>query len=63
LRERLARETARAGASVFFPPPRLCTDNGAMIAFAATMRYRDAPAGSAGFGVRPRWDLAAIGDA
>jgi len=63
LRDRLVRETARAGASVFFPPPRLCTDNGAMIAFAATMRYRDAPAGSAGFGVRPRWDLAAVGEA
>jgi N6-L-threonylcarbamoyladenine synthase len=60
LRERLAQETARVGARVFFPPTRLCTDNGAMIAFAATMRFGPAPAGAEGFGVRPRWDLAAL---
>lgn len=63
LRARLEGETARAGARAYFPPARLCTDNGAMIAFAATMRYREAPAGTEGFTVRPRWDLAAIGDA
>jgi N6-L-threonylcarbamoyladenine synthase len=60
LREALVRETARVGARVFFPPLRLCTDNGAMIAFAATLRFREAPAGSESFTVRPRWDLAAI---
>ena len=60
LRERLARDTARVGARVYFPPPRLCTDNGAMIAFAAALRYRDAPAGSESFTVRPRGDLTAI---
>jgi N6-L-threonylcarbamoyladenine synthase len=60
LRERLAQETARVGARVFFPPPRLCTDNGAMIAFAATLRFGSAPAGTGSFGVRPRWDLAAL---
>jgi N6-L-threonylcarbamoyladenine synthase len=60
LRDRLAQETARVGARVFFPPARLCTDNGAMIAFAATMRFGSAPSGAEGFGVRPRWDLAAI---
>jgi N6-L-threonylcarbamoyladenine synthase len=60
LRETLLRETARVGARVFFPPLRLCTDNGAMIAFAATLRFREAPAGSETFAVRPRWDLAAI---
>jgi N6-L-threonylcarbamoyladenine synthase len=63
LRDRLLRDTSKVGASVFFPPPRLCTDNGAMIAFAATMRYRDGAAGAESFGVRPRWDLAAIGAA
>ena len=60
LREKLVRETARAGAAAFFPPPRLCTDNGAMIAFAGSLRYRKDPAGSEGFTVRPRWDLAGI---
>jgi len=61
LREALLRETARVGASAFFPPLRLCTDNGAMIAFAASLRYRETAAGSESFTVRPRWDLAAIG--
>jgi N6-L-threonylcarbamoyladenine synthase len=60
LRDVMVRETARVGARVFFPPLRLCTDNGAMIAFAATLRFREAPAGSETFAVRPRWDLAAI---
>jgi len=63
LRDRLVRETARAGAAAYFPPPRLCTDNGAMIAFAASLRFREAPAGAEGFAVRPRWELAAIGRA
>jgi N6-L-threonylcarbamoyladenine synthase len=63
LRERLSRETARAGAAVFFPPPHLCTDNGAMIAFAASLRFAPAAAGAEGFPVRPRWDLAEVGAA
>jgi N6-L-threonylcarbamoyladenine synthase len=46
---------------VHFPPLALCTDNGAMIAFAAAMRLEagippDTPQ-NAGFGIRPRWDL------
>jgi N6-L-threonylcarbamoyladenine synthase len=61
LRERLVRETARIGAQAFFPPLNLCTDNGAMIAFAASLRYREPPAGTGAFSVRPRWDLAAVG--
>jgi N6-L-threonylcarbamoyladenine synthase len=60
LRARLVAETAKVGATAFFPPPRLCTDNGAMIAFAASLRYRESPAGSEGFPVQPRWDLAGI---
>jgi N6-L-threonylcarbamoyladenine synthase len=61
LREKLVRETARVGAAVHFPPARLCTDNGAMIAFAACLRYEGMPAGSEGFAVRPRWDLDSLG--
>jgi N6-L-threonylcarbamoyladenine synthase len=61
LRERLVRATAAVGATAHFPPLRLCTDNGAMIAFAASLRYQEAPAGAGGFTVRPRWDLAATG--
>lgn len=61
LRERLEAGAARRGARVFFPPLRLCTDNGAMIAFAAALRFPngiDRPA--QGFPIRPRWDLAGI---
>ena len=59
LRARLTAETAKRGAQVFFPPLRLCTDNGAMIAFAAALKYPDGVVREAGpFPIRPRWDLA-----
>jgi N6-L-threonylcarbamoyladenine synthase len=50
---------ARAeGFDVFYPDPELCTDNGAMIAFAAAQRLsRQRPTRANGFSVRPRWPL------
>ena len=46
---------------VFYPEPELCTDNGAMIALAAALRFeRSEDTGApGGFTVKPRWDLAA----
>jgi N6-L-threonylcarbamoyladenine synthase len=59
LRAALDIAAARKGFSVYYPPLALCTDNGAMIAFAGAMRLRYAePVG--GFGVKPRWDLASL---
>ena len=58
LRARLIAQTASVGARAFFPPARLCTDNGAMIAFAASLKYRRTDAPLEGFPVFPRWDLA-----
>ena len=58
LRTRLESAAARRGARVYFPPLRLCTDNGAMIAFAAALKYVEAPAAAHDFAVFPRWDLA-----
>ncbi|HSJ98784.1 MAG TPA: tRNA (adenosine(37)-N6)-threonylcarbamoyltransferase complex transferase subunit TsaD, partial [Myxococcota bacterium] len=59
LRERLLAATAERGARVFFPPLRLCTDNGAMIAFAAALKYpQGVDAATDDFGIHPRWDLA-----
>jgi N6-L-threonylcarbamoyladenine synthase len=59
LRERLRREAAARACEVHFPPLRLCTDNGAMIAFAAGLKYGAArlDARDAEFSVLPRWDL------
>jgi N6-L-threonylcarbamoyladenine synthase len=56
LRAALDGESQRAGFDVHYPEPELCTDNGAMIAYAASLRVRaDALPGS--FDVRPRWPL------
>jgi len=65
LRQRLQTEMEPLGARVFFPPLDLCTDNGAMIAFAAAQRVQ---AGlvevdqlrTHGFTVQPRWPLEAV---
>jgi N6-L-threonylcarbamoyladenine synthase len=59
LRAALDTQAARHGFDVFYPEPELCTDNGAMIAFAAALRMEDLSAGS-DFSVKPRWDLAAV---
>jgi N6-L-threonylcarbamoyladenine synthase len=64
LRERLNAEAARMHIRVCYPEMALCTDNGAMIAFAGAQRLQAgmvedvSPNGS--FGVRPRWPLATL---
>ncbi len=62
LRERLDAACAARGARVHYPAPALCTDNGAMIALAAAMRWQRGLAAvqaAAAFDVRPRWALEA----
>jgi N6-L-threonylcarbamoyladenine synthase len=58
LRAALDAAAARLGFRVFYPEAELCTDNGAMIALAAALRFQEARAPGA-FTVKPRWDLAA----
>lgn len=64
LREQLVAQLRRLRAEAFFPPLALCTDNGAMIAFAAAMRIEaglaDMDVSDSAFTVRPRWDLEAV---
>jgi N6-L-threonylcarbamoyladenine synthase len=56
LRSALDKEGERRGFDVFYPEPELCTDNGAMIAFAAALKMPERRV-HARFTVRPRWDL------
>ena len=56
LRARLREAVAARGSRVWFPEPRYCTDNGAMIAMAAAMRVTDARSDYR-FSVEPRWEL------
>jgi N6-L-threonylcarbamoyladenine synthase len=62
LRSKLTLALKKRRAEAFFPPLALCTDNGAMIAFAAAQRISrglvDLTDKRHGFDVRPRWDLA-----
>ncbi|MFO0255102.1 MAG: tRNA (adenosine(37)-N6)-threonylcarbamoyltransferase complex transferase subunit TsaD [Betaproteobacteria bacterium] len=61
LRERLDTAAAARGCRVFYPPFELCTDNGAMIAFAGLLRLqRGEGRVPDGFNVKPRWDLASL---
>jgi N6-L-threonylcarbamoyladenine synthase len=60
LREQLTEQTQKIGAHVFYPPVHLCTDNGAMIAYAAAERINAGLAPKSprqGFNVFPRWPL------
>jgi N6-L-threonylcarbamoyladenine synthase len=61
LRAALNAAAARRGFKVFYPAPELCTDNGAMIAFAAALRLGTAQGGSkSSFSVKPRWEMSAL---
>ncbi len=63
LRAALDAAAAKRKARVFYPELELCTDNGAMIAFAGAMRLMagEQVAPSDGrFAVRPRWSLQEI---
>ena len=61
LREQLRERSAEVGASVYYPRPAFCTDNGAMIAYAGSVRLAMGAGDRApGFGVRPRWAITDI---
>jgi N6-L-threonylcarbamoyladenine synthase len=57
LRESLSRLAAGAGLRFVAPPQALCTDNGAMIAWAGVERLRLGLVDGLDFAPRPRWPL------
>ena len=57
LRGRLESVAARYGARLVAPPVKLCTDNGAMIAWAGVERLRLGWTDALDFKPRPRWPL------
>ena len=60
LRAKLQAMAERRGGRVAFPRPALCTDNGAMIAFAGALRLVAGQHDDAGVHVTPRWDMASL---
>ncbi len=63
LRDQLGEACRRRDVRLHFPELSLCTDNGAMIALAAAMRWQvglASPSMAASFEVRPRWPLAEV---
>ena len=61
LRAALAVMARREGAAVSYPRPELCTDNGAMIAYAGCCRLVRGAAEPRRFGARARWALEELG--
>lgn len=57
LRLRLEQELQRIGATVYYAEPALCTDNGAMIAFAGWQRLKAGQCDDLSVTTTPRWPM------
>ena len=57
LRAALESKLGKEGSEVFYPAPKLCTDNGAMIAYAGALRLAAGEADGSDAEVRPRWSM------
>jgi len=57
LRARLDRFAETNHIGVYYPPAHLCTDNGAMIAYAGYLRFKAGYTEGLSINVRPRWPM------
>ena len=57
IREAMSRFSAQSGVPLIAPPVKLCTDNGAMIAWAGLERLRRGLIDDLSARARPRWPL------
>jgi N6-L-threonylcarbamoyladenine synthase len=57
LRGQLRRELTATGCRVYYPRSEFCTDNGAMVALAGSLRFPPANQASGAVQARARWDL------
>lgn len=57
LRHKLREMGDKLGVDVFYPRHELCTDNGAMIAYAGLLRLQAGEKQESSFSARPRWPL------
>ncbi len=60
LRAKLQEMADKRGGRACFPRPSLCTDNGAMIAFAGALRLQAGQREDAAVHVVPRWNMASL---
>ncbi|MEW8027334.1 MAG: tRNA (adenosine(37)-N6)-threonylcarbamoyltransferase complex transferase subunit TsaD [Candidatus Thiodiazotropha sp.] len=61
LRQRIDAMMAAEGGAAYYPRPKFCTDNGAMIAYAGCQRLLAGESEALRFSVRSRWPMESLG--
>ena len=62
LRQKLTDVTQILGGNIFYPPPKFCTDNGAMVALTGALKLQERTQTPSAFTIKPRWPLEAARD-